>query len=262
MKKQKFPILEFDQGRDAVIDPRKIIRKIRGMPEYCVLCFFDEAIKKLVKKYPHETVSYFKSDGGIKKPIYKVKVGNKNVCLTAALLGGPFAVGQIEEISAMGCKKFLAVGSCGVIDKEHQYGKLIIPAVAVRDEGASYHYVKPSREISMSGRIVESIEKYFIKNKLPYIKGKTWTTDALYRETKDKIALRKSDGCVSVDMECASYLAAARYNNVSFGQILYAADCIGGAEWNDRKRRETKANVLRTRYELSEHALKIVQQFR
>jgi uridine phosphorylase len=261
MKKQAFPILEFDPSRDVIVDARKKTARIRGMPEYCVLCFFAEAIKKLIRKYPCEIVSYFTSDGGVKNPIYKVRVGNKNVCLTAAMLGGPFAVGQIDELSALGCGKFLSVGSCGVIDKEHQYGKLIIPTSAIRDEGASYHYAKPSREIKMNAGIVATIEKYLVKNNLPHIKGKTWTTDAFYRETKNKIALRKSENCVSVEMECAGYLAAAQYNNVAFGQILYAGDCIGGTEWDNRKKREKKAAVSRMRYELLEHVLKLVQQF-
>jgi uridine phosphorylase len=91
----------------------------------------------------------------------------------------------------MGCKKFIACGMCGVLQKELAVGHLIIPTSAVRDEGTSYHYVKPSREITADERIVKIIENTLVEKKIPYIKAKTWTTDAFYRETPRKIAQRK-----------------------------------------------------------------------
>lgn len=33
-------------------------------------------------------------------------------------------------------------------------------------------------------------------------------------------------------MEAAAYMAVAQYNNVSFGQILYAGDNLGGNTWH------------------------------
>jgi nucleoside phosphorylase len=46
--------------------------------------------------------------------------------------------------------------------------------------------------------------------------------------------LRKSEGCVAVEMETSAFIAAARYNNVMFGQILYAGDSLAGDEWDNR----------------------------
>ena len=64
------------------------------------------------------------------------------------------------------------------------------------------------------------IEDDFIKHGINYIKAKTWTTDAFYRETKDKVALRKSEGCVTVEMEAAAFFAVSRFRNVQLGQIF------------------------------------------
>jgi len=86
------------------------------------------------------------------------------------------------------------------------------------------------------------------EQKVPYIKAKTWTTDAFYRETPAKIQQRKKEGCVTVEMEASAYMAAARYNDVELGQILYAGDNLGGETWDSRgftKRSDIREFVLR-----------------
>jgi uridine phosphorylase len=173
---------------------------------------------------------------------------NEKISLIQAGVGAPMAAAQIEEISAMGCKKFIACGSCGVLQKEIAVGHLIIPITAVRDEGTSYHYIKPSREIAVNERIVQVIENKLLDENIPFIKAKTWTTDAIYRETPEKIAQRKNEGCVTVEMEASAYIAASQYNNVEFGQILYSGDNLGGEEWDMRNfshRTDIREFVLR-----------------
>lgn len=262
LRKKEFPILEFDPNTHPIINAREQNTKINGISERCVICFFPKAIKKFLQNNPDYEIVYIftAANGFIKAPIYKIKVGNRYICLTQAIIGASVAAAQIDEISAIGCKKFLCIGSAGVIDKEHQYGKLMLPIAAIRDEGTSYHYVKPAYEIGVDKKIVKIIEDYFVKNNLPFIKGKTWTTDAFYRETRDKISLRKSEGCISVEMECAGYLASAQYNKVKFGQILYAGDCIGGEMWHN-KRWKSKTIRERIQYELLEHSIKILEKF-
>ena len=73
------------------------------------------------------------------------------------------------------------------------------------------------------------------KEDLPYIKAKTWTTDAVYRETDEKIALRASEGCLTVEMEAAAFFAVSRFRSVILGQILYGGDDLSGDEWDSRQ---------------------------
>jgi uridine phosphorylase len=137
---------------------------------------------------------------------------------------------------------------CGVLQKELAVGHLIIPIAAVRDEGTSYHYVKPSREVAANERIVKIIENTLLEKNIPYIKAKTWTTDAFYRETTQKVAQRKEEGCVTVEMETSAYIAASQFNNVEFGQILCSGDSLAGEEWDKRgynKRADIREFVLR-----------------
>ncbi|MDR0312603.1 MAG: nucleoside phosphorylase [Treponema sp.] len=247
MLQKEFPILEFDEEKNAFIRPSNLIQPIEGIPERCVLCFFSEAIEKILTEYPHKIFSNFIAEG-INYPLYELNYKGRKICLIQSAVGAPLAAAQIEELAAMGCKKFIACGMCGVLQKEIAVGHLIIPTAAVRDEGTSYHYIKPSREIIANERIVQVIENKLAEEELPYIKAKTWTTDAYYRETPAKIAQRKNEGCVTVEMETSAYIAASQYNNVEFGQILCSGDSLAGEEWDKRnynKRTDIREFVLR-----------------
>ncbi|MCL2179749.1 MAG: nucleoside phosphorylase [Treponema sp.] len=247
MQPQQYPILEFDEDKDAFIRPSKLIQPVDGIPQRCVLGFFSEVIKKIISEYPNRMITNFLSEG-INYPLYELDYKGEKIGLMQAAVGAPLAAGQIEELTAAGCVKFIACGMCGVLQKELAVGNLIIPTAAVRDEGTSYHYVKPSREIAANERIVRVIENHLTENNIPFIKAKTWTTDAFYRETQAKIAQRKSEGCVTVEMETAAYIAASQYNNVEFGQILCSGDSLAGEEWDSRsynKRADIREYALR-----------------
>jgi uridine phosphorylase len=91
------------------------------------------------------------------------------------------------------------------------------------------------------------------KQRLPYVLGKTWTTDAPYRETPGKIARRRAQGCSVVEMEAAGLIAVAEYRNVIFGQILYAGDDLSGAEW-DHRSWQTRSDIRENLFWLAAEA--------
>ena len=229
----EFPILEFDEDKNAFIKPEKFIEQI-DISERAVLCFFSDAIEKLLAEYPHKIVTHLRGEGMV-LPVYELNYNGEPVVLVQAVVGAPLAAASIEELTAFGCRKYMACGGCGVLQKDIAAGHLIIPTSAVRDEGTSYHYIAPSREVEMEDRVVKIIEDTLIENGVPFIKGKTWTTDAFYRETPAKIKHRKEEGCIAVDMEASAFIAVAKYNDVTFGQIFYAGDNLGGDEWDSRK---------------------------
>jgi uridine phosphorylase len=233
MLRKEFPILEFDTDKDAFIRPHKFgVDRVEGIAERCVMCFFAEGIEKILTEYPHRYVGRIKMESAV-VPIHEIEYKGERICLVQAFVGAPLAAGHIEEITALGCTKFIACGSCGVLE-DMAVGHLIIPTSAVRDEGTSYHYIEPSREIEACPVIVSKIEEVLKEQNIPYVKGKTWTTDAIYRETVDKIKLRREEGCITVEMEAAAYIAVSKFLGVEFGQILYAGDTLAGEEWDKR----------------------------
>ena len=111
---------------------------------------------------------------------------------------------------------------------------MVVANAAVRDEGTSYHYMPPSRTVEADPAVVQKLVKVLEKHGVNYEVGKTWTTDAFYRETKGKIAKRKEEECLTVEMECSALLAIAKYRNVTLGQYLLAGTYVDGTQWNQR----------------------------
>lgn len=233
IKKELYPILEFDSSSHTVIDIIKNINSDELLPERCILSFFGESVKEYVDKNNCRQIGSLKLET-IELPIFEIIINNEKVALIHALGSGPYAAGQIEKLSAMGCHKFMVCGGCGVIEKGSQCGEIYIPIAAVRDEGTSYHYVSPSREIKMNSKVLNNLCEFLDGRRISYRCVKTWTTDAMYRETKEMINLRREEGCSVVEMECASFFAVAQYKGIELGQILYAGDDLSGEKWYSR----------------------------
>ena len=113
-------------------------------------------------------------------------------------------------------------------------GHPVVVSAALRDEGTSYHYLAPSRLVEVAPAVVEVVEEVLEASGVPFTTGTTWTTDAVYRETRDKVALRRAEGCITVEMEAAALLAVAQFRRVLLGQLLYAADSLAGDAWDHR----------------------------
>ena len=151
------------------------------------------------------------------------------------VLAAPIAAGLLEEAIAFGCRKFIACGGCGVLEKDIAVGHIIVVSGAIRDEGVSYHYLPPDREVVANASGVSALVNTLNSREIPYRVGKTWTTDAPYRETPNKIASRRAEGCLTVEMESAALMAVAQFRNVIFGQALYGGDDLSGMEWDNRE---------------------------
>ncbi|KAA3620137.1 MAG: hypothetical protein DWQ05_05250 [Calditrichaeota bacterium] len=228
----KVPILEFDATKKAIIEPAETTKAIDA-PEYCVLCFFQDVLAKLAQEIPFRRIARQRSELTT-HPLWEFAYNGKRIAALHPGIGDAYAAAMFEEIIARGCRKFIVCGSSGVLDDEIAMGHVLVPVSAVRDDGASYHYLPPSREVEAHPAAVVAIEKVLSRNKIPFIRTKTWTTSGLYRETRQRMEARKNEGCLTVEMEAAALFAVAEFRNVPLGQILYGGDSLGGAEWDSR----------------------------
>ncbi len=230
--KHKYPILEFDPTLKSIIEPAQILPAI-DIAEHCVLCFFQDVISDLKIAGRLQQVFELGSERG-PNPVYELLIDGQRLALMHPGVGAPVSAAFMDELIALGCRKFIACGGCGVLDDKIGLGQVVVPVSAVRDEGTSYHYLPPAREVSTSDKAVAAIRTTLEGHHVPYLLGKTWTTDGFYRETADKLALRRSEGCQTVEMETAAFCAVAQFRGVTFGQILYGGDNLTGDNWDRR----------------------------
>ena len=229
----EFPILEFDPTRDAVIEPAREIAPM-DVPEHCVFCFFQEVIGRLRDEGKARLVKDLKSELGA-HPLYEIDVEGRRLGVLHPGIGAPLAAALLEEAIALGCRRFIACGSCGVLDREIAVGHVIVPTEAVRDEGTSYHYLAPSRTVAASPEGVAAIVQALEERGVDHLEARAWTTDAFYRETPDKVRRRREEGCLVVEMEAAAFFAVAQFRGVSFAQLLYGGDDVSGTAWDARR---------------------------
>jgi len=187
---------------------------------------------------------YVFSNGSNKNNVY---LFDNKFLLAYCPPGGPSSAGGLmEELGFMGITNFFICGSAGQIDLSYDGSTLLLVEKAIRDEGTSYHYLKPSLYVETDKDLTQSLANYLEKNKFEYKKIITWTCDAFYRETPKAIEKRISQGAVSVEMECASLASVAKYRGYKFAQLLYFSDLLKQNAWQWKAdKKELKLMVIK-----------------
>lgn len=227
--KSEFPIFEYDTEKRALLMPEQM--GTCAVPETAVLLFMNAEIDAYVASHTCQLLGTFETITKVFS-IYQTEIRGKQIAFVQAPLGGPAAVQILEQMIAGGARSVIAVGCCGALE-EGTEGDFFVPTSALRQEGTSYQYLPPSREVELSETVTVALEKTLAQAGLPCRRCKTWTTDGLYRETQEMIRYRKSEGCSVVDMECASLAACAQMRGVLFGQLLFTADSLANEVSHD-----------------------------
>lgn len=222
----------FDPDSEEIVkfEYQRSFHPTEDFPETVIMTFQDKTFQALEHVCPTRVIATLREGRDI--PIYKLDWNGRSIGVFQTLIGGAGTAGLLEEALAMGAKKVLLYGSCGVLDAALTAGHFILPTQAYRDEGASYHYMPVSDYVNIPTS--ERLGEIFDELHLPYVKGRVWTTDAFYRETRNNMEKRKADGCIAVDMECASAMAVSQFRGVPVYQFLYAEDSLDGGAWDPR----------------------------
>jgi nucleoside phosphorylase len=231
---ESFPLFEFDEDRSAIIEPHHLLVRRDDFPEHAVICFFYDVLDNVRERETTEIIGYITSEAG-PTPLLRIEVDGVPIVAVQPGVGAPMAAAVLEELIALGARKVVACGGAGVLDREIGVGHLVIPTSAVRDEGTSFHYVPPSREIVQDPDMVTAIATTLDRHGIGYRLEKTWTTDAIYRETRGRVERRRSEGCATVEMEASALFAVGAFRGVPVGQILYGGDDVSGlGDWDPR----------------------------
>ncbi|MBQ3384963.1 MAG: nucleoside phosphorylase [Erysipelotrichaceae bacterium] len=227
----------FDDRSPAMISPRDAISQealilaAQFRISTFIVTFSCNLIKSLYEKGTieilHDVLQVGSAAG--KNPIYRIR--NTDIGVILCGIGAPAATAILEEIRTLfNCRNFIVFGSCGSL-VDLPAGRVIIPDEAYRDEGTSYHYAPASDFITVKNadKLAEMMEQL----EVGYVKGKTWTTDAFYRETVNNRNKRVEQGCICVEMECSRLQAMCDFRGIELYQFVYAADSLDSS-WSRR----------------------------
>ena len=229
----------FDNKTEAIINPYKNpeAKKV----DACILTFSNEILQHVLEAYDCEKIGDLYSSNGA-KPVYGFSYKGKEFAVYMSFVGASACVGDIEDTSMiLNTGKYIVFGGSGCLNKEIARGKVMVPTAAFRDEGTSYHYAPASDYIAVKN--CDVVAAFMEQAGLPYVQGKTWTTDAPYRETRGNFEKRKNDGCISVEMECAAVQAMCDFRGVDAYFFFTSGDLLDAPKWDARRKENQKKHT-------------------
>ncbi|MCQ2506556.1 MAG: nucleoside phosphorylase [Lachnospiraceae bacterium] len=219
----------YDESKPLIV-PGNFCKK-GNYAKKCIVTFSNKVVADAIKRYPHEIVARVGTCNG-KTPIYLIDFEGEKILLYMSLITAPAAGSNMEEVAYMtGATQFIVFGSCGSLDELATKDKFIIPTESYRGEGYSFYYVPKSDYIEIKNH--SKLKAILDEMGLPTVEGKSFTTDALYRETETIIAQRKKEGCICVEMESSALQALCINKGYEFYTFFYISDLVGTKKWQN-----------------------------
>jgi purine-nucleoside phosphorylase len=236
------------------IDNEGIIRPLKGngdprvSPDVLMVTIPSE-LKYLVrlsraKEAPFTIMNIFR--------LYQIEDGSEApLTISGPFFGAPQAVIALEKLIVLGAKRIWVLGWCGSLQPTLRIWHLIIPTAAISEEGTSSHYPIGEKPLESDSKLNRILEKELKRNSFPFTKGPIWTTDALYRETPNKVKQYQAQGILAVEMEISALMAVTHYRSIAMAALLVVSDELFALKWRPgfsdplmRKRSRFAAEIL------------------
>lgn len=222
----------FDDRTEAIINPH--INENAPPVDACILTFSYHIEKYVLGNYDCAKIGEMHSACGL-TPVYTLSYKGRKFAFYKTYVGAPACVGTVEDsLSVIRTGKYIVFGGAGCLNKEIARGKVMVPTEAYRDEGTSYHYAPAADYIRV--RNSDAVADFMKENGIPHALGRTWTTDSFYRETRGNFEKHKSDGCISVEMECAALQAVCDFRGLELYTFFTSGDLLDAPKWDKRHR--------------------------
>lgn len=161
--------------------------------------------------------------------IYNGTYENKSLAVCSTGIGCMSAAVAIEELTNIGCKYFIRVGTCGSLSSEINIGDIIIVTGAVRGDGASKEYVPVEYPAVADYRTVIALRNQAKKEDTDYKLGIIRTHDAFYMESpfafgdyKKRISVWAEAGTLAIENESSTLFVIGSLRKLQVGSILVA----------------------------------------
>ena len=248
-----FPTYGAKHGEDALVTPQAVLahRRARGrmtadaVPPAVVVTYQSSLFDAVVDAEPTTALDV----GGPAEAVHALdRTGGRVGVVGRFGIGAPVAAMVVEELIALGTRRFVTVGVAGSLHPDLVVGDVVVADEGIRDDGVSHHYLPPGHRAladrGLSGRVATALADADLRPR----RGTTWTIDAIYRETVAEARHFARHGALCVEMEAAALFAVAEVRQVALATVLCVSDSLAGAEWSPDYDSERLARRLRAAF--------------
>lgn len=185
--------------------------------------------------------------------LYPGDIGKENFTIAGPFTGAPHAVILLENLIACGVKKIIFIGWCGAVSPNVKIGDIILATGAFSDEGTSRHYCEYGHDVLLETTepLFTLLSKALTRCDLPFKTGALWSTDAIFRETRQKIKHYQAKGVLAVEMEYSALISVCHFRQVEVASIQVVSDELSSFVWTQgfgdkrfKKSRKTVAQLI------------------
>ncbi len=214
---------------EQMIEFRRRHGGLRGIaaPDSVILCLYTGLMRRFAWRYRARRVRGFLGD------LYLVRQGGQRVGVMGNFgIGAPALTNQAEELMAWGTKRLVVLSLAGGLQPDLRPGSVVVCDRALRDEGTSYHYLAPARDVAASAKLAATLCTALGGLGISASLGATWSTDAPYRESQQEAEQYRQEGVMAVDMESAGLYAAAQFRHAEATSVFIIGDSLAGPRWS------------------------------
>ncbi|MDX2127651.1 MAG: AMP nucleosidase [Chloroherpetonaceae bacterium] len=186
---------------------------------YILLTNFNKYLAKFSERYQSPIVSG--------SAFQCVTAKNEDISIIDFSIGSPTAALIMDLLSYRNPKPkgVIMLGMCGGLNKRLSVGEFILPIAAIRDDGASQHYMPPRVPALPTFNVQKVAAEVLVENKLRYRTGVIHTTDYRFWEFDEKFKEELiEERAIAIDMECATLFIAGFASKVAIGALMLVSD--------------------------------------
>jgi len=223
----------FFDSSPPLLNPHDLVLAFTGktadelaLPERAIVVFDSGDLKRVLNKKKHRLIDAWLNF----RWIYRIE--ESNTVITRSYFGGPNIAALVEELAAFGVKEFVIWGYAGGIDDRLMIGDIITAKGALKEDGASYHYIDVDKAANDDFVYTDWFEAWegHAKDR-GFREGIIWSCDAIYRETREKVRKYRETGISAVEMEVASFYAVCTFKRVKGIAFLVVSDLLRDEGW-------------------------------
>ena len=173
-----------------------------------------------------------KHAGAMNADVYAVRKSKGRVAVLTSFGGGsPMVMELAEELGVMGAKKMILMTWGGILQPDLRPGDIVVCNRAIRDEGASHHYLPPAKYVDADASLVADLMVALGARGAQCTVGTTWTTDAPYRETREEVVRYQAEGVKTVEMESAGLFTVGQVRGIQTASVVIGMDSLASLRW-------------------------------